>query len=133
MAKKGGGSLPLIKTRAELKQTLRNFHNCRKNERDYYSERIKKGICFIRYTKGGKNFFAPSRFSGYRDNTPAKHNRNGDKDGRLTNPAISRILEDKPLSNSAREREYRSFCKTLFPKEKIAKRGRKFWRQKIAL
>lgn len=94
-------------------------------ERQIYSELIGKGICFIAYRRGGRSYFAPSRFIGYVDNTPAKHEQNNDKDGRDTTPAISRILDHQPQPHDGLEKEYQAFCRRIGATP--SRRERKFW------
>lgn len=86
---------------------------------------IKRGICFIavRY-KNGWHFY-PSRFIGYAGNTIDKHERNYEKDGKETNPVISRILDSRPVSDEELEDIYKDYCEILG--FKASKRRRKYW------
>ena len=64
-------------------------------ERRFYLDLMKKGACFISYKTAGSDikYFAPSRFVGYVGNDMDMHNKNEQKDGKETNPAITRILK----------------------------------------
>lgn len=74
---------------------------------------ISKGICFVADDSTGKFRFYPSRFIGYANNTMSKHECNSSKDGRVTNPAISKVLNQKPEANSEMEIAYKEYCKSL--------------------
>jgi hypothetical protein len=54
--------------------------------------------------------FGPSRFIGYLNNSRAAHLANGDKDGKRTNPAISRTLHQGPVEDAHLEEAFRQFC-----------------------
>jgi len=74
--------------------------------------------------------FYPSRFIGYLDNSMDAHLSNVEKDGKETNPAISKILGGKPLSNPIFNQEYAKYCETLgfVPRDKGSfGTERKFW------
>ena len=74
---------------------------------------ISKGICFVADDSTGKFRFYPSRFIGYANNTMSKHECNSSKDGRVTNPAISKVLNQKPEADSEMEIAYKEYCKSL--------------------
>ena len=74
---------------------------------------ISKGICFVADDSTGKFRFYPSRFIGYVNNTMSKHECNSSKDGRVTNPAISKVLNQKPEADSEMEIAYKEYCKSL--------------------
>lgn len=74
---------------------------------------ISKGICFVADDSTGKFRFYPSRFIGYVNNTMSKHECNSSKDGRVTNPAISKVLNQKPEADSEMEIAYKKYCKSL--------------------
>lgn len=74
---------------------------------------IKRGTCFIAVKRGTRYRFYPSRFTGYANNTMDKHLSNIEKDGRETNPAISKALGQKQHYNPELEKEYRDYCEYL--------------------
>lgn len=43
----------------------------------------------------------------------SKHECNSSKDGRVTNPAISKVLNQKPEADSEMEIAYKEYCKSL--------------------
>ena len=55
--------------------------------------------------------FAPSRFAGYTANTFEAHKADPYKDGGVTDPAISRVLDAKPGSEDDLEAEYLALCR----------------------
>lgn len=90
---------------------LRKYLNSSKeSEHSFAQELTRDGLCFVVQMVDGSQFFAPSRFVGYRQNSMAAHRRNKKKDGRVTNPVISKILGSKPEINKELEEQYRSFC-----------------------
>lgn len=91
---------------------------------------IKKGICFIVVKNDSGCRFYPSRFVGYIGNTMDKHLNNDSKDGKKTNPAITKILQQKILPNLTLNHEYGLFCEQLgfFARDKgTFGVERKFW------
>ena len=100
-------------------------------EYEYAASLIKKGICFIADNSTDKVKFYPSRFIGYTDNTKNKHECNSSKDGRITNPAISKLLNHEPEEDPEMEKAYKEYCKDLGIQ--VKEKGsfgvsRKYWR-----
>lgn len=73
---------------------------------------IARGRVFVTYVVDGKYHFAPSRFVGYKDNTLVKHQHNLEKDGRVTTPAITKLLGAR-IFDSKLENEYILYCELL--------------------
>ena len=99
-------------------------------EKAFHMDLIKRGICFVAYRKRNRYLFAPSRFLGYKHNTRSSHLRNDTKDGRETNPAISKVLHSKCKHDKELNRLYERFCTQLgFVAEETGSFGvaRKFW------
>lgn len=82
-------------------------------EYEFYVNLVKKGVCFVAYRHQGVTKFYPSRFMGYKNNTYDEHISNEYKDGKETNPTISKILASKPQGNKELETQYRNYCETL--------------------
>lgn len=83
------------------------------NEVSYAKGLIKRGICFVIVaTKEGYKFY-PSRFIGYVNNSMEIHERNFNKDGKETNPAISAIIGSNPKFDENFEDEYKEYCVSL--------------------
>lgn len=101
-----------------------------KNEIDYAKGLIKRGTCFVAIKSDEGYKFYPSRFIGYSDNTMDAHERNYEKDGKETNPAISAVIGSNPQHNDALEDEYKEYCVSLgFKANKAGSFGvkRKYW------
>jgi putative restriction endonuclease len=110
--------------------TLERYSSSTEDEMEFHAQLIKKGTCFIAYQINKKIHFAPSRFVGYKGNNIYLHKANKFKDGRITNPAISIILDNTPQINIGLEFEYRKYCESLgFVARKVGSFGvvRKFW------
>jgi hypothetical protein len=92
---------------------------------------IKRGTCFIGYQSDGMMKFVPSRFIGYVKNSLTKHENNWERDGRDTNPAISKVLRVKaPLPDAKLDELYKKYCVFLgFSPRKTGSFGapRKYW------
>ncbi len=95
-------------------QTVDEYLTLRKDpEYSFAINLVKKGICFV-VTKSNDSYkFYPSRFIGYECNSMVAHLNNKHRDGRKTNPAISKILGNKPSINSELDRLYKEYCETL--------------------
>ena len=79
---------------------------------DAMAQYIARGRVFVSYIVDGSYHFAPSRFVGYKDNTLVRHQNNEEKDGRITTPAISKILGPRKF-DSELEDEYLKYCDWL--------------------
>jgi hypothetical protein len=112
-------------------QTLDGYLNAQVDpEYDFALNLIKNGTCFVAMEDSSVYRFYPSRFIGYADNSMDAHLNNMEKDGKETNPAISKILGAKPSINSILNKEYARYCETLGfePRDKGAFGSeRKFW------
>jgi hypothetical protein len=123
-----------IRTLPELSENLstleRYMNSSDDEEREYHRDRVRKGICFVAYQKGGRYLFAPSRFIGYWHNTMTLHEDNEDKHGSDTNRAIDQLLGPH-AEDSEMECQYEEFCTELgFPARSMDKYPykRKYWR-----
>lgn len=92
---------------------------------------IKNGTCYVVYELNGQLRFAPSRYLGYFENNIQKHTYSPDKDGKVTNPLINRILKPvKLVQDHELERAYKEYCLSLgFTPHKTGAYGapRKYW------
>lgn len=91
---------------------------------NYAISLIKNGFCFAAIRHNNAFRFYPSRFMGYKNNSHTLHIRNHLKDGRKTNPAISKILGQNIFIEEL-ETEYLKYCKSLGVTPKKNKRS--FW------
>jgi putative restriction endonuclease len=95
-------------------ETLGNYlHSGSSEEVAFARNLVKRGICFVVTKWKGAPFFSPSRFVGYVDNQLSEHLANADKDGRVTNPAISRILGSDPNVSPELDELYHRFCSNI--------------------
>lgn len=100
------------------------------NHSEFAIKLIKRGTCFV-VVGDTKLKFYPSRYIGYKNNNHDAHIRNNEKDGRETNPAISRIIGHTPEISETLEMEYKKYCESLgFTANKSGNYGapRKYWR-----
>ncbi len=101
----------------EIKRNIDQLERYRRSsvtsELEYYENLIKRGICFVVTKDNGELVFSPSRFIGYKSNNMAAHQSNPKKDGKVTNPSISRIIGSNPEEDEYLEEEYKKFCKNL--------------------
>jgi hypothetical protein len=96
---------------------------------EYAAKKIQSGRCFLVLNNEDYEFY-PSRFIGYYRNSPKKHERNDERDGRPTTKIITEILGIKlilpgdPL-HSFYESEYHKYCeRNYIPVQKFK---RKYW------
>jgi hypothetical protein len=98
-------------------------------EKHAIRELIRKGKCLVAYKMLNETRFAPSRFLGYVDNNLKKHmaaKQKHEVDGKETNPAISKVLNQQLLRDENLETEYIRYCSKmgLIP----LKYNRTYWR-----
>ncbi len=75
---------------------------------------IKRGTCFVALKTNDGYRFYPSRFVGYQNNSMSTHESNGNKDGRVTNPAIGALLgQTVPQPDAEIDALYKEYCKSL--------------------
>ncbi len=106
--------MQLVSSRQQLDlniETLGKYlHSGSSEEVAFARNLVKRGICFVVTEWKGALYFSPSRFVGYVDNQLSKHLASADKDGRVTNPAISKILGGDPNVSSELDELYHRFC-----------------------
>jgi len=125
-----------VRTRKELDLNLSRFTRYLRSsddgERQFYCDRLAQGICFVVFRRSGHLLFAPSRFVGYAQNSPHRHQRNDRKDGRDTNRVLTRLLGCSPEHDATLEREYYRACAkvNVEPRATGAFRvKRKYWQE----
>ncbi len=123
-----------VSTMSDLMGTINTLEKYLASKKDpeysFALDRVKKGTCFAAVKQGDEYKFYPSRFIGYVGNTMASHLNSDDKDGRETNPAISKVIGSKPRSDTFLNENYVEYCTRLGIE--AAERGafgveRKFW------
>jgi predicted HNH restriction endonuclease len=99
----------------ELKSNLALFETYLSEGSDQENQAVNKliagGKCFVTYKINNEWRFAPSRFIGYYDNDLEKHANNSSKDGKVTNPAINRIADNRLKESEILEAKYLDYCK----------------------
>jgi hypothetical protein len=107
----------VVNDRSDLKHNIdvleQYCNSSNQTEMKFYLGLIKRGTCFIIYEKRGEIKFAPSRFTGYKSNEIKLHEHNNNRDGRVTNKAIQKILGDRPKPNISAEYCYSVYCKNI--------------------
>ena len=95
--------------------TLDGYIESRKDpEYTYALDLVKRGTCFLAIEDEGEYRFYPSRFIGYYNNSMVQHENNGDKDGRITNPAIAAAIhQGNPTPNPELDAVYKKYCASL--------------------
>lgn len=92
----------------------------------FVRDRIASGACFLAIDVAGEINFFPSRFVGYKDNSRIKHENGDNKDGRLTNVAIEKLIVGSKLEPSEPlEGSFLRFCQDY--KIKAFQKSRKYW------
>jgi len=95
---------------------------------------ITRGRCFVPYLSKGEMHFAPSRFVGYKGVTLAKHrSQSAHLDGRLTNPALTSVLNVPLVEDIVIDSVYVSFLRHLGYSGSIHNNKRKYWLTDAAL
>jgi 5-methylcytosine-specific restriction protein A len=82
-------------------------------ERSFAVNLIKKGRCFVTYQVNGETRFCPSRFVGYKSNNMRQHEASQSKDGRETNPAITKALKINLEINQNLEVLLEEYCQSF--------------------
>ena len=107
----------VVETRQDIEASIEQLetyrHSQDRREVEYYKGLVRRGICFVVTNRNGELVFSPSRFIGYVNNNLEAHESNASKDGRVTTPAISRILGKEPVPDETLEQHYQKFCSKL--------------------
>ncbi|UPT68069.1 MAG: hypothetical protein M0D57_05255 [Sphingobacteriales bacterium JAD_PAG50586_3] len=120
--------MEVISTHNQLLKNIETFEKYLKDkqyDREKTLKLIKRGACFVVYKANGEIKFAPSRFLGYKNNSLKLHTNSVVKDGRITNPAISKILNETLFFYEELEQKFLKYCKTLGIEPDNKKR--KYW------
>jgi hypothetical protein len=106
----------MIKNIDELRSNLLvldNYLSKDEEEEKFAKNLVRRGICFVAYKINSEWRFAPSRFIGYANNSMSIHKGNYEKDGRKTNPVISRVIKRELKMDDSLEEEYFRYCRFL--------------------
>jgi len=99
-----------IRTNILQLEKYKNSENSK--ERMFYKDIVRRGRCFVALDTRNGFVFAPSRFVGYIANDIKNHDENYDKDGRITNVEIDKILGPYDVNKILEER-FKIFCQNL--------------------
>lgn len=132
--------MELINSVEELLHNLAYLDAARLSEkssvRAKYFDLVKRGTTFVVYPgTGGGQFFAPSRFIGYRNNSFAQHDENESKHGTDTNNRIKKLLGHAPQKDARLDENYKGFCQSLgfVPSDKGSfGNTRRYWKLGVA-
>jgi 5-methylcytosine-specific restriction protein A len=118
-----------VSTKEEIRNNIELFEKylCGgAEEQKFVHSLIGKGKNFIAYKIDDEFRFTPSRYIGYVNNTKDKHDGNLTKDGKKTDPAITKIVDHKPSPSEELDTAYFSFTSKLDIKPKNID-NRKYW------
>ncbi len=115
-------SLNDLKKNLDTLETYRNSNE--ENYKEFYEGLVKRGRCFVVYKYDDAYHFAPSRFIGYKNNN-INAQKNDEKDGKVTNQVIEKIVGKKCEQNRTMELEYEKFCSEIHIEPWKVKK--KFW------
>ena len=88
-----------VKTKKEVLDNIHTFYRASKENENanWFAEKIKRGINFVYIRENGRDYFCPSRFVGYQNNSIAIHGKKGRIDGGETNLALEKIANGEGL------------------------------------
>ena len=106
--------MELVDSEQDIRDNLAAFDLKLKNERDargFYHERVKKGKNFVSYQVGNEWRFAPSRFIGYKGNSPESYKKYQGNGG-VTDKRLSKLLGERKLDHR-KSSKFKKFAKKL--------------------
>jgi 5-methylcytosine-specific restriction protein A len=75
-----------------------------KEEKEFAEDLVRTGKTICVYKLNGDNHFAASRFLGYKNNSMKSYLANEEKDGRDTNPVITKIVGNPFFTDKIEEK-----------------------------
>ena len=102
-----------------------------RSQRRFHAKRIKNGKLFVVLRDGGDHLFAPSKFSGYKNNNTSHADDLENRDGRITNAQIIRLFGE-PLDQGKRnykktDTAFLAYCKQHGIVPSKFHRPRRYW------
>jgi 5-methylcytosine-specific restriction protein A len=123
------GSLPEILENVETMERYRASQDL--GERKFHDGRIKNGKNFVAVNRSGKYIFAPSKFSGYKNNDTGHMKKLSGRDGGTTDNAITRILKNPLTFGDAGydevESAFLNYCDVNGISPSKHPQGRRYW------
>ncbi len=112
------GDMKIVASLEEIQKNTSIFDGYIENRTDpeytWALERIKKGTCFVTIGDESSGYkFYPSRFVGNLDNNMDKHEQNTEKDGRITNRALTLVFGKDCTADVGLEEAYKEYCHKL--------------------
>ena len=118
--------MTLIGNLEQLHENIQTLYQALNSNDEQAIKLVKLGRCFVVSENNGKLLFSPSKFLGYKENNIPQHIKLRNKrDGKETNPQISRLTGIRKELNFSAENAYLAFCDTLNIKPPKCKRT--FW------
>lgn len=121
--------MELVSSVRDLVAEAARFHQLNKgsaSERSAYQSLVRNGHNFFVSSAEKTLVFAPSRYVGYKANTPRRHVQNARKHGSVTDRRIRSVVGRAPRASFKLDEAYRSFCAAIGV-ENLVHRTRKFW------
>ncbi len=125
----------LVANADEIVSNVLRLHAMRsgsREERSFHERRVKNGKVFVALDFEGEVLFAPSKFSGYRNNHLHHADRLSERHGSDTNTRIQKILgrEIGPSHSqyAALERAYEGYCREGGFWPSLHPRARRYWK-----
>lgn len=120
--------MQLVTAKDQIVRNLQVFdqyrHSPQARHQAYYKERLRLGNQFVMGKLGESYAFAPSRFVGYQNCSFERHTAFPGKDGKLTTPALTKLL-GTPLEDLTAEKIYQDLCASI--NVEPANKKRSFW------
>jgi 5-methylcytosine-specific restriction protein A len=112
-------------------KTLARHGSGSPKEQKFHNQRIKNGKVFLAYCYNGDVLFAPSRFAGYKDNSIRREKTLPERDGRVTNIQITKVLGKYHDTTSPQYRQidqaFLSYCAKFKIIPSKHHRSRRYW------
>ncbi|MCG7497204.1 HNH endonuclease [Vibrio sp. Of7-15] len=106
--------MELISTLEDLYQNINELEKGLNQGLNDAFDLVKRGRCFVVSESNGILQFSPSRFIGYRNNNLDKHLApDAIRDGKQTDPQITRVIKMVKRENEAAEKAYQKLCRNL--------------------
>jgi len=129
-----------VKSREEIIKNLKKLESYldgnNREDKDKAKGVVQFGQCFIAYESNGELRFAPSKFTGYANNSLRKHKKYGkERSGGKTNAAIGRVLGKAKAQNKILDEKYLYYCKLheIKPHQSRSPKSRKkFWEMSLS-
>ena len=118
--------MTLVTSIEQIEKNVAVLHAAIRRDDSRAIELVKNGKSIVITDIGGKLAFAPSRFVGYRKNSLKQHiEMRSQRDGRVTNDQVRKVLGFDRSINDAAEAAFRMFCNDIGASP--PKNNRQYW------